>query len=526
MTETRTLPGSVNEPTLYVAFELGKQDWKLAMTSGFGMEPWLRTVASGDLGAVERVLRAGRLRLGLPVEAPVMSCYEAGRDGFWIHRALTQLGVRNRVVDSASIEVNRRARRAKTDRLDALKLVRMLVRVGSGEKKVWSEVRVPTVTEEAARQVSRERTSLTQDQTRVTNQMRGWLATWGATLPPRRHGSWWASVRDWAGAALPAAVQARLARAEAHLAVIAGQIAALEGQQQAAVTAAAPTSPLRQLVQLKGVATTSASVLLDEGPGVARVSQSAPDRRVLGLCPDAVRQRGVDAGARHQSGWQCAPAIGQHSARVELGALATAERPSAVVSDAFWARQTRAADRDRRRGAQTGDRAVAICYDRGRAERRDRDRGVGSRRGVSRALRVRFVKGRADRLTATKRVPRHTCSGSRLHSLWGPRACARARIEVEHWVLARAYPDPREERRRVDRTLDSGPKHRSHEDHEGLFVLRLRVLRVFVVCLLKVRDSSRTDASPKVSQDQREGNCRDSAFVSSGGSWHRGRRFP
>jgi transposase len=170
MTETRTLPGSVNEPTRYVAFELGKQDWKLAMTSGFGMEPWLRTVASGDLGAVERVLRAGRLRLGLPAEAPVMSCYEAGRDGFWIHRALTQLGVRNRVVDSASIEVNRRARRAKTDRLDALKLVRMLVRVCSGEKKVWSEVRVPTVAEEAARQVSRERTSLTQDRTRVINQ--------------------------------------------------------------------------------------------------------------------------------------------------------------------------------------------------------------------------------------------------------------------------------------------------------------------------------------------------------------------
>jgi transposase len=106
---------------------------------------------------------------------------------------------------------------------------------------------------------------LTQDQTRVINQMRGWLATWGAALPSRRHGNWWASVRDWADAALPAEVQARLARAEAHLAVIAGQIAALDAQQQAAVTAAAPASPLRRLVQLKGVATTSASVLLEEG---------------------------------------------------------------------------------------------------------------------------------------------------------------------------------------------------------------------------------------------------------------------
>ena len=147
---TRPKP-SVTEPTLYVAFELGKKDWKLAMTSGFGVEPWVRTVASGDLAAVDRALRAGRVRLGLAAHAPVESCYEAGRDGFWIHRAVTQLGLRNRVVDSASIEVNRRARRAKTDRLDALKLVRMLVRVCYGERRVWSEVRVPSVADEAAR---------------------------------------------------------------------------------------------------------------------------------------------------------------------------------------------------------------------------------------------------------------------------------------------------------------------------------------------------------------------------------------
>src|SRR2546427_4396586 len=197
--------------------------------------------------------------------APVRSCYEAGRDRFWIHRALVQRGIQNRVVDSASIEVNRRARRAKTDRLDALKLVMMLVRVGCGETRVWSEVRVPTVAAEAARQVSRERTALTQDQTRLVNQMRGWLATWGATLPTHRRGSWWTTVRDWAGTALPAEVQARLARAEARRQALAAQIAALDAQQQAVLTTAKPTSALRQLVQLKGVATTSASVLLDEG---------------------------------------------------------------------------------------------------------------------------------------------------------------------------------------------------------------------------------------------------------------------
>jgi transposase len=151
-----------------------------------------------------------------------------------------------------------------------LKLVIMLVRVCVGERRVWREVRVPTVAEEAARQVSRERTALTQDQTRLVNQLRGWLATWGAALPSRRQAGWWTRVRDWAGAALPAEVQARLARADARLHGLAAQIAALEAQQ-AAVPAPADAAPtptagaLRRLVQLKGVATTSASVLLDEG---------------------------------------------------------------------------------------------------------------------------------------------------------------------------------------------------------------------------------------------------------------------
>jgi transposase len=276
---------SVSEPTLYVAFELGKKDWKLAMTSGFGVTAFLRTVASGDLDGVERTLRQGRQRLGLPAHAPVVSCYEAGRDGFWIHRALTQRGIGNRVVDSASIEISRRARRAKTDRLDALKLVQMLVRVCLGERHVWHEVRVPTVADEAARQVSRERTDLVQAQTRVINQMRGWLATWGASLPSRRRGDWWTTVRDWAGAPLAREVQTRLARAEARLEMIAGQIGELDAQQAAAVTTAAPASALRQLVLLKGVAPTSASVLLDEG----LVWRAFRNRRqiggLLGLAP-------------------------------------------------------------------------------------------------------------------------------------------------------------------------------------------------------------------------------------------------
>jgi transposase len=258
---------SVNEPVLYVAFELAKKDWKLAMTSGFGVAPWLRTVPSGDFAAVERAVQQARGRFGLDARARVVSGYEAGRDGFWIHRALQQRGIENRVVDSASIEVNRRARRTKTDRIDALKLVMMLVRVWSGERRVWAEVRVPTAEAEAARHRSRERTALVQEQTRLRNQIGSWLATCGcrATARTRQQARWWTGVRDWANAPLPAPVQARIARAEARVAIVAEQIAAIDASQTTTVRQAEPGTPLARLVRLKGVATTSAAVLRDEG---------------------------------------------------------------------------------------------------------------------------------------------------------------------------------------------------------------------------------------------------------------------
>jgi transposase len=201
------------------------------------------------------------------VTARVISCYEAGRDGFWIHRALLALGVENRVVDSASIEVNRRARRTKTDRIDALKLVMMLVRVCCGEQRVFAEVRVPSAEVEAARQRSRERTALVQEQTRLRNQIGSWLATCGCRVAARmrQQAAWWTGVRDWADALLPTQVQARIARAEARLAIVAEQIATIDASQKATVQQADPRSALARLVQLKGVATTSASVLLDEG---------------------------------------------------------------------------------------------------------------------------------------------------------------------------------------------------------------------------------------------------------------------
>lgn len=263
MIETTRCALSVNDPTLYIAFELGLKNWKLAMTSSPGAKPWIRTIASGDLTALRDLVTRGKVRYGLAASAPVVSCYEAGRDGFWIDRALATLGIANRVVDSASIEVNRRARRSKTDRLDVLKLVAMLMRVCGGESGVWHEVRVPTVADEACRHSSRERTQLVQDATRIVNQMRSVAALSGCKFPERRRGAWWAELRDWNNQPLPAPVQHRLAHAQARLALLEEQIAdlttALEQQQQLAAPGVA------RLTNLKGIGVTSAAVLLAEG---------------------------------------------------------------------------------------------------------------------------------------------------------------------------------------------------------------------------------------------------------------------
>lgn len=256
---------SVNECVLFVAFELAKRQWKLAMSSGFGVAAIIRTVSAGDWRGVELALAAARRHFGLAAETAVVSCYEAGRDGFWIHRALLARGITNRVVDSSSIDVKRRARRMKTDRIDAVKLVQMLIRVWAGEAGVWSEVRVPTLAVEAARHESREQRALTHEQTRLMNQLRSWLATMGTRLPTKRPEGWWTTVRDWADAPLPEAVQQRLARVEARLRLVGEQLAAIDAAQRTAVQRAPATSAVRRLVQLKAIATRSASVLIEEG---------------------------------------------------------------------------------------------------------------------------------------------------------------------------------------------------------------------------------------------------------------------
>jgi len=172
-TQDSTVPTA---PVLYFSLELGWRTWKLAFTTGAGQKPRLRSLAAGSLVGLAFEIKGAKQRFGLPSDAPVISCYEAGRDGFWLHRFLAHEGVRNLVVDSASIEVNRRKRRAKSDRLDAVKLVSMLIRWHRGEEHVWAVVRVPTVDDEDRRQLHRELIRLKAERTEhdITGSSKYW----------------------------------------------------------------------------------------------------------------------------------------------------------------------------------------------------------------------------------------------------------------------------------------------------------------------------------------------------------------
>ena len=139
--------GTVAVPVLHLALGLDEKSWKLAFTTGLGQPPRLRQVRPRGVAAILREVDRARHRFGLAEDVRVVSCYEAGRQGFWLHRWLVAQGIESHVVDLASIEVNRRARRAKSDRLDANKLVTQLVRYVTGERKVWIVVRVPSVEE-------------------------------------------------------------------------------------------------------------------------------------------------------------------------------------------------------------------------------------------------------------------------------------------------------------------------------------------------------------------------------------------
>ncbi len=264
---TRTINDTPFSQNLYIAIELSNEKWKLGFSVGFGQKPRLRNLDARDQAGLVEEIRLAKERFGLPESTPVYSCYEAGRDGFWLHRFLQSQGVTNLVVDSASIEVNRRKRRAKTDRMDTGKLLTMLMRYYQGEKKVWSIVHAPGPEDEDQRQLHRELMAAKAEQTHHINRIKGLLASQGVALPfDQGLLSRLEAVRLWDGSPLPAALHSRLEREHERYQLVNQQIDQLERNREEAVrTSAAPAvEQVRQLLRLKGIGMNSAWVYVME----------------------------------------------------------------------------------------------------------------------------------------------------------------------------------------------------------------------------------------------------------------------
>jgi transposase len=286
---TRTQKYSVNpSPTLYLAFELGWNTWTLGFSVGFGQPPRIRRIDARDLGALEEEISLAKKRFGLPPDALVRSCYEAGRDGFWLHRYLLSRGIDNQIVDSSSIEVNRRAKRAKTDRMDANKLLTMLIRYHEGETRVWHILHVPSVSEEDDRQLHRELAALKKDHTEYTNRIKGLLASQGVKMSvrskfPDRLGD----VRMWDGNPLPVKLHERLLREYERTSALEQQIDELNAEREKAIREGQGEAldQVRQLLSLRGIGPNSAWLFVMELFGWRKFQNRRELGAIAGLTP-------------------------------------------------------------------------------------------------------------------------------------------------------------------------------------------------------------------------------------------------
>jgi transposase len=247
---------TVSQPHLYMAFELSQSKWMLGFTIGFGQRARLRNIAARDRAALQSEIHMAKQRFELSEDTPVISCYEAGRDGFWLHRYLLSMGVSNLVVDSASIEVNRRAKQAKTDKLDLGKLLTMLIRYEAGEKKVWRVVHVPSSAVEDHRHLHRELADLKAQRTQHTNRIKGYLSNQGICLEVGNDfPEWLAEQRLWNGDALPAGLRARLLCEYQRFQLVQEQIKVLEVERRETIrnSTQPEAEQVRRLLRLRGI---------------------------------------------------------------------------------------------------------------------------------------------------------------------------------------------------------------------------------------------------------------------------------
>ena len=278
---------SAKESRLYLAIELSRKKWKLGFSDGKGGRARIRTIEGRDFQQLRAEIEQAKKHFGLEARCQPVSCYEAGREGFWVHRALTENGIENIIVDAASIDIKRR-KRAKTDRIDAESLVRKLVRYDAGERDVWSVVRVPSVEAEDARQTHRDLGVLQRERQQHRMRIQSLLFTQGVdvTVTPKL-------IRDldqipcWNGQPLPAELRERIRREYARLRVAEEDLLALRKQQKLRLKKEATVAmeKIRLMQQLCGIAMKSSWVFVMELFGWRQFQNRREVAGALGLTP-------------------------------------------------------------------------------------------------------------------------------------------------------------------------------------------------------------------------------------------------
>jgi len=286
---------------LYMSFDMGDTKWKLAFSDG--NKKRYVTINARDLDQLQEEINTAKSRFSLDDDVKILSGYEAGRDGFWFHRYLLSCGIENLVVDSSSLEVNRRKRRAKTDKIDAGKLSSMLQRYHGGERKLWSVVNVPSVGAEDGRNLNRELESLNKERTMHRNRIHGLLIQQGIKIKNPSNKKFLTqleSLRTWDGQELPTDLNSRIEREYERLRMVEDQIRSLKREREQRVKSAATSSfqKVAQLRSLNGIGVTSSWDFVMEMFGWREFK----NRRQVGAFPGLTPTPYDSGGAQREQG--------------------------------------------------------------------------------------------------------------------------------------------------------------------------------------------------------------------------------
>ena len=258
-------------PAVHLAIELSASTWLVAAHLPGCDKPHVHRIDGGDTAALLALISSLRARVapGLSAQIGVVCCFEAGRDGFWLQRFLTAQGVDTHVLEPTSILINRRARRAKTDRLDAVGMLRVLAAFLRGDRQSCSMVRVPTPDEEDAKRTHRERESLVQERVRIENRIEALLFTQGIRKRPSLR-SWdrdLAVLRTGDGRGLPIHLRSELDRLRRRLVMTLELIREVESERDEAAEATPQDQTclkIAALGRIRGVGDNFAAVLTRE----------------------------------------------------------------------------------------------------------------------------------------------------------------------------------------------------------------------------------------------------------------------